>query len=529
VSRAVSDSDTNPLRGLLSGMDLGPAWARDKTSSRTPREYPADERPHRGTRREFRGEEGKGGFREPRGEGRRFEKRDDRRDDRRGGYQDRRSGPPQRTEVAPAPGVRVQLHPDTQAVHLVAKEIHHVARAYSLFDVAQLLLAQRERCRAVFEVAESKPAFFLGKHDGSLWLTREEAVRHFWQSDARKEIFDEETVEVDAPAGNFQSVARCGLSGEWLGPPNFHAYQSNLRRLHRERFANMPFEVYSSKVRTERGEEAVNAWLETMKQRTRWRAKAAEGEEEHAWIDDAAEAERAFATRHFAEAFEETRHADISAGVPGKHLSPALLSSLRVAGSHARKHPAVLIPAICRMLEAEHLPIFKREGKLFTGPARPHPLTPETMLAERPAAIAAWLKGRKEPKLAELWKALLPEGTEEPPQEWLADLFWLLTQGHVLLFSDDRLHLPERRQTPAAAPAPAAAAAGDEAPAKKKRKRKPKKRKAKKPVGAQRRALKLNRLALRVAKTLPDRPFRHQLRNRTLRRTQVLAARDEQG
>ena len=49
------------------------------------------------------------------------------------------------------------------------------------------------------------------------------------------------------------------------GPSNFHSYQTNLRRLHRERFARMPFALYSAKVRTERGEEAVNAWLETMK------------------------------------------------------------------------------------------------------------------------------------------------------------------------------------------------------------------------------------------------------------------------
>ena len=525
-SRAVSDSETNPLRNLLSGLDLGPSWARGDAPSKPAREFPAGDRPHRGDRgdrgpREFRG--GKGGDFGPRGEGRRFEKRDG----PRGGYQDRRSGPPQREEIAPAPGVRVQLHPDVQAVHLIAKEIHHVARVYSLFDVAQILLAQRERCRAVFEVAESRPALFLGKHDGSLWLTRDEAVRHFWNSEARGEVFEEETAEVEAPTGNFQVVARCGLSGEWLGPPNFHAYQSNLRRLHRERFSNLPFEVYSSKVRSERGEEAVNAWLETMKHRVRWRPKAGEGEEEAAWIDDRTEAERLFSTKFFDSAFMETRQADISANIPAKNLSPALLASLRVAGSHARKHPAVLIPAVCRMLEGEHLPIFKREGKLYTGPARPHPLTNDAILAERPAAIVQWLQGRKDPKLGDLWKAVLPEGTEEAPQEWLADLFWLLTQGHVLLFADDRMIMPERRQG-SPAPAPAASVEAP-APAKKKRKRKPKKRKPRKARTLQRRTLKLNAYALRVAKSLPERPFRPQLRNLTLRRAKVLAARDEQG
>ena len=521
----MSDSESNPLRSLLSGIDLGPAWARSTTpakpQARPPREDSATEAPRRDSRdRNDRGPRGAGGG--DRDGGRRFEKR---RDDRGGKYDDRRSGPPQREEIEPAPGVRVQIHPDTTAVHLIGKEIHQVARVYSLYDIAQILLAQRERVRAVFEVEESRPPLFLGKHDGSLWLTREEAVRHFWHSEVKAELFEEETIEVDPPTGNFQVIARCGMSGEWLGPPNFHSYQTNLRRIHRERFSNLPFEVYASRVRSERGEEAVNAWLETMKKRTRWRPK---GDGEAAWIEDATEAERAFCSRFFALAFEETRKADVSGGIPAKHISPTLLASLRMAGFHAKKHPAVMIPTICRMLEGEHLPVFKREGKLFTGPARPHPIPADAVLAERPAAIVSWLKGRKDPKLVDLWKGVLPEGTEEAPQEWLVDLFWLLTQGHLLLFSDDRMVLPERRQAGETAKAAPAKAAEPAAADRKKRKRKPKKRKPKKRVGVNRRQLKLNPLALRLAKAAPERMWSHQLRTRTLRRSQILAARDEE-
>jgi hypothetical protein len=516
----VSDPESNPLRSLLSGIDLGPAWARGDAPSKSPRQRDESKAP----RREFR-ERDERSPRQGRGGGHRDQNR--RREGRRDQYDDRRSSAPQFEEVIPAPGVRVQLHPDAHAVHILAKEVHHAPRVHSLFEIAQILLAQRDRCRAVFEVAADKPALYLGKLDGSLWLTKDEAVRHFWQSEARNGLFDEEIVEVDPPSGNFQSVARCGLSGEWLGPPNFHSYQTNLRRLHRERFSHMPFDFYMSKVRTERGEEAVNAWLETTRKRTRWRIKGAE--EDTPWIQDSAEAERAFATTYFQQAFEETHRAEISAGISAKHLSPSLLASLRIAGSHARKHPAVLIPAVCRMLEAEHLPVFKREGKLFSGPARPHPIAPDAILAERPAAIVNWLKGKKDPKLAQLWKGVLPEGTEEPPQEWLADLFWLLTQGHLLLYANDRLVMPERRQgstvgsTPEKAAAPSPTTPGG---VKKKRKRKPKKRKVRKSASATTRKLRLNPAVLRVVKTLPENPFRHKLRNRTLRRSQVLDARD---
>ncbi len=372
------------------------------------------------------------------------------------------------------------ISPSAEAVHLVVREIHHLARVYSLYDVAQILLAGRERYRLNFALSNQAPSIYLSKKDQSLWQTKEEAIAHFWQSDAAGEYFESEETETDPPAGNFQVVARCGMSGEWLGPPNFHSYQSTLRRLHRERFSHMPFEVYSSRVRTERGEEAVNAWLDTMRKRVRWRAK---GGDDSAWRFDRSEIERDFATRVFPEVFAEVRSAEIPGNIPAKDLSSGLLACVRIAGSHARKHPAILIPAICRLLENEHLSVFKREGKLFTGPARPHPLTTDAVLAERPAAIVNWLEANPTAKLAQLWTGVLPEGQTEAGTEWLADLFWLLTQGHVLLFADDTLVLPRRRAPQGGAPASKEKATAAKA-AKKKKKRKKRKRTRKAPTPA---------------------------------------------
>jgi hypothetical protein len=444
--RAVSDSETDPLSSLLSSFALGPAWARDAGGGQKERaskpEAKSGERP---PRRDDRGADDRRGAsrdRDREGGRRPFQGRGER-------FDDRRSGPPPREEALPAEGVRVTLAPDAQAVHLIGKEIHQVARVYPLFDVAKILLAERGRCRAVFEAPEPHAPLFRGKLDDSIFLTRAEAVRHLWHGELRERFIEEETIEVDPPGGNFQLVAKCGISGEWLGPPNFHAYQVNLRRIHRERFPNMPFAAYSAKVRTERGEEAVNAWLETMTKRTRWRIK---GDADDAWIEDRSEAERALAGRCFEDAFEEVRHAEMLASVSAKNLSPSLMTSLKMAGNHARNHPAILIPAVCKAVEAEHLPVFKRQGKLYTGPARPHPLPPGATLAERPGIMVEWIRANKPAKLEGLWKAVLPEGGTAPPAEFAADLFWLLNQGHILLFTDDTLVVQEVRETPPAEP-----------------------------------------------------------------------------
>ena len=399
----MTDSDTDPLSSLLSSFALGPAWARaagdspERTKPKTYQDSGAERPPRRDDRGPRTGAPREGGMgRAPQGRG--------------GNYEDRRNAPSHDVEAPPADGVRTTVAPDPAAVHLIGKEIHQVARVYPLFDVAKILLAEKSRVRAIFEAPEPHAPLIRGKLQESVFLTREEAVRHLWNSELRNDLIEEQTIDVEPPTGNFQAIARCGISGEWLGPVNFYSYQTNLRRLHRERFAKMPFEVYSAKVRTERGEGAVNAWLETTKKKTRWRIK---GEDDDAWMDDRAAAERAVSERCFDKAFEETRAADVSGAISVKNLSPSLLTSLKIAGTHARNHPAILIPAVCRAVEAEHLPVFKRQGKLHTGPARPHPLPLNAILAERPGKMVTWIRENSPAKLEGLWKSVLPEGSKD--------------------------------------------------------------------------------------------------------------------
>lgn len=460
---------SNEREKLLSALDLGPAWARDSAPAKKYDDFRTEEeRPRRGGGRDAgagkgrrdgggRGDGGRRDFRGGAGRGGRDER----------GARDERGGRDGFRRELPEPlaGLKVAVKPSKEGVHLLVKEIQHRARVYSMFDVAQLFLAARERCVLELELDGGRPALYCGRRDASVFVTKEEAVAHFMGSPLFAMAYEMEEVECDPPAGNFQVVARCGLSGEWLGPPNFHSYQTNLRRLHREKFSNMPFDRYVAKVRTERGEEAVNAWLDTMRKQVRWRPV---GGDDESWMTDRALVERDFAQNRVGEFFEECRTVTLPGDVDPDALSSAVMASIRIAGGHVRRHPAMLIPPLCRLLEGEHLAIFKRQGKLFCGPARPHPLESYDELSVRPAAIVRWLDTNPDAKLEALWPAVLPEGGAEPSKEWLLDLFWLLSQGHVLLFEDGSLVLPKKKAKGAAA-APAEGKAK-----KKKKKRKPK-------------------------------------------------------
>ena len=555
----MSENPANPLDSLLTEFALGPSWARTKSEPSTKKyTHESPEREHPQRRRDDRGDtrgRREGGDRREGGN-----RRDDRGQRDGGNRRDFQKGrgrapEPRREEfIPPTEGVNVSIVPEKAAIQLVCKEIHQVARVYPLFDIAEIILAERARCRAIFEISEKHEPFLRCKIDEAIFLTKEEALRHLLESPWKNRFIAETTVETDPPKGNFQSVARCGISGKLLGPPNYHGYQTEIRRMHREFFPEMPFESYTAKIRTDRSEDAVGAWLDSMKTQTRWRilsdeesaavaAEMAKPEEEAKaepkadveettpaaestleeaptipeeevvvaaepaeeiptsedtsseapepelpaeeaspapeepaapevkWFTDRAEFERALAAEVLGKIYHTPRKAKVSAAIPGRNLSPGLLARLKATGSHHRKHPAILIPEICKILEAEHMPVFKRKGKLFTGPARPHALALDAVLAERPGQMVKWIRENPPAKLEGLWQAMLPEGSTAPPQGYAADLFWLLQQGHILLYTDDTLVVqdppkppepkkpkqPKKKAKPAAdSPAPAA-------------------------------------------------------------------------
>ena len=268
----------------LSGLNFGPAWARDPSESKSLKKFKdrgdRDDRRGGGGRRDDR-RGGGGPRRDSRGGG-----GGGRRDDRRGGGggrgrrdDDRR---PQRQEIEPPEGFELKLMPAEDSLDLLAKRVIDSGQTFSVFDLAKVLLQSRDRFRVTFE--SSKKKFFRCREDQSIWLTKDEAQRHLWRSDWVKKFYEEVQVEGEAPKGSFSAIARCGISNELLGPPNYHGYQEKLGALHRERFSNMSLDAYKAKVRTEHGEEAVEAWLESMKTVTKW--KVADPKEEESKEDE---------------------------------------------------------------------------------------------------------------------------------------------------------------------------------------------------------------------------------------------------
>src|SRR5215469_27879 len=186
----------------------------------------------------------------------------------RGQPRERRETPP------PLPEINVALTPDERGVESLARQIKATARAYPLFDIARLILQKPERYSVGFSVkknAEGKiiQPLFLCALDDTLWVSEEEAVAHVLNKHFGM-FYQAERTATEPPKGKYTFVAQCGMSGVILGPPNYHDYQNQLRKLHSERFSRVPFEIFKSRVKIVRDEEVVKKWIDEQSWRTEY-------------------------------------------------------------------------------------------------------------------------------------------------------------------------------------------------------------------------------------------------------------------
>ncbi|MEZ0386674.1 MAG: hypothetical protein ACAI34_06385, partial [Verrucomicrobium sp.] len=220
----------------------------------------------------------------------------------------------------------------------MAGMIRTAGKAYSVFDAARLVLANGDRFHVKFSLAADAPGkLYTVPVDGSLWLSREDALANFLQGDALKEYYVAEQIELEEPKGNFASIAVCGMTGELLGPPSHHSYQTNLHRLHRDRFSNLPFEEYKRRVRTDNSPEAVAKWKESQKHGTEWvyqKGEVAEGAEPLR-LKSRVDMENHFRKVHADTLVGEVSEATVAGSIPKKLLAHSLYIHLRRAVDEA--------------------------------------------------------------------------------------------------------------------------------------------------------------------------------------------------
>ena len=402
--------------------------------------------------------------------------------DRRGARPERhRSGPPQRHDnerrpnlpAPPTVPIEVTFQPDDKGFSAMIEAMKQTHRVYALFDIAKLVLNKPERHFVKFTrppaADGSRELLFLVSPSENVCLRQDEAVRFALRHHAEM-IWKEKKVPIDPPKGNFTFVNRCGFTGIWLGPPNYHEYQGRLVRHHQQRLRHIPFDEFKSRIQTVKDPEAVKAWIESMSVKTEYECIL---DPEPKAFPTREELEKHFVESHLAQFVTSAPEVRISGAASRQLQNPALLETVRLAWQQERKFPLKTANEMRGRLRHEGFHFFKDpKGITYIGRVKPQRFESITHLSEQIQKIVAYLREhfgctRKQliahfvPKPAAA--VPVPVSTPDPAPSTpapisdavapavsapvtvseedrvLADLHWLIQDGYVVEFSNGRL------------------------------------------------------------------------------------------
>src|SRR5476649_224882 len=438
-----------------------PAWAQEKPAGNRFDKFTGNEgiKPERrfndkpGERRAPRRDGAGGGERRggpPRG-GSKF-------GDRKPGFgrRDDRHAPVRREAPAPLPEISVTFVPAENGVESLARQIKMTGRCYPLFQIAQLVLDKPERYSVQLAV-KKKPdgaiaqPLFVCALDETPWLSEDEAVAHVLKNHFAT-FYQTDRIATEPPKGVYTFVAQCSISGVILGPPNHHDYQNQLRKLHSERFSRMPFDAYKAGVKIVRDEAVVKKWIEEQSFKTEY---AVLNVPEPLKLASLEEVEKHFRATH-KETIIKSVESLVIAGVPSRTLrSRELQQLIRTEWEQQKYFPLQLATGLSRQFATHGLHFFK-VNKTFThvAVARPQFLDlATTPVSENIKRIVAFINAHPKCTRRQMSETLAPSPTniEVKPEEQksaeptpeqtaiIADLHWLVHQGHVLEFADGKL------------------------------------------------------------------------------------------
>ncbi len=376
------------------------------------------------------------------------------------GRPDRGQGP--RPEPVPLPEIDVQFLAEEHVIDSLVRQIRMTGRAYPLFGIAQLILEKPERHAVQFTCkkgADGNPLqpLFVCAVDDTVWLSEDEAVAYVLDKHFAL-FYQAERTQTDPPKGVYTFVAQCGISGIILGPPNHHDYQNQLRKLHSERFARMPFDMFKSRVKIVRDEAVVKKWVEDQSWKTEYTCLNVP---EPLKLATRAELDTHFRQTHLANIIQRKDSQRLEGPASRAIRCTALQRLVRVKWDDQKRFPLQIATLLSQQFAQRGLQFFKvNKSVTHVAVARPHYLDLEaTPVSDNVRKLVDFINANPKCTRRKLFEAVAPSAVQTvvPPAEGapsmeltteasltITDLHWLIHQGHVIEFANGTLETAKK-------------------------------------------------------------------------------------
>ena len=359
-------------------------------------------------------------------------------------------------EPRPTLPLEVRVLPEQKALGGVIRRIQTSHRAFPLRDIAGLFLDNPASCLIRIEpLKDQQLPLFQCKICGLPTLSEVELRNHILAKHL-PDFFDVEEVDCEAPTGVFNCVAKCGLSGELLGPPNHHSFTAKVQELLRTQYSSMSEEAFRSRIEMVRDQEVIEQWRQHCTKKKVYRRKdfvpptsevPAEG--------DSAEplpkapplsreaAEALFIREILPKQMSSVRHLVCTASIAMQTPSKSLFFAFKDALHRERRFPASLFFALRGAFRHRKLHLFRvndAKGADFVMLRVPSALELTSMVQTLKDVLTYIVEHPACTKLEML--TALGGDNESVRKELLVQLAWLIEKSHVIEYYNDVLSVP---------------------------------------------------------------------------------------
>ena len=329
-----------------------------------------------------------------------------------------------RFEDRPKPlRAEVKILPETKALGTIIRKLQQDTHAYKLKDLAYFFLDNPSSVLLKVTMKD-ETKFHQCKACGFASTKEEDVVDHILNAHLG-DYYEAKEIDCEPPKGNFNCVAKCGLSGVLLGPPNVHEFNATVKEMIRTRYPNMSEAEYRSHIEMVRDAEAIEQWRQGAVKKTVYVAK---GAEEGAETYTREQAEGLFRRTILASLLDQPKNLMITAEVAAKSPVRPLQWVARDAVEAERRAPYNMCFALRGAFHHRKLKFFRAND------ARGPEFVTNVEYKEFDAAHAI-------PELAKIATFIAenpcqPKAVIAPDAESEKHLNWLVTTGHVVAFTN---------------------------------------------------------------------------------------------
>ena len=183
----------------------------------------------------------------------------------------------------------VKILPETKALGTIIRKLQTDTHAYKLKDLAYFFLdnpssvllkitPKKDAVVSSTPTPSTYTSFYQCKACGFASTEQGDVLEHIVSAHLG-EYYDSKEVACEPPKGNFNCVAKCGLSGVLLGPPNIHEFNAVVKEMIRTKYPEMSEEQYRAHIEMVRDADTIEAWRQSATKKTVFFAKGTADQE----------------------------------------------------------------------------------------------------------------------------------------------------------------------------------------------------------------------------------------------------------